>query len=173
MKASLGLISGRLIPVGERSQLYRVMPAIQVTDAQLAEWFGLQESDWEAFVSETLLWILAVEPALVAGPRANPALFAAAIEKLIRAFPNEFRTLHVNQPHLNEKDVAHTHLESRTKYLCVRKNKDVYEELKQMARHSKYIATVQTRSMKASRATRGILAKKKICTICARHSECT
>ena len=66
------------------------MPAIQATDAQLAEWFGLQESDWEVFVSETLLWILALEPALVAGPRANPALFAASIEKLIWVFLNEF-----------------------------------------------------------------------------------
>ena len=142
MKVSLGLISGQLIPVGERFQLYRVIPAIQATDAQLAEWFGLQESDWEVFVSETLLWILAVEPALVTGPRANPALFATSIEKLIWAFPNWFRTLYANQPHLNEKDVAHTHLKSRTKYLRVRKNKEVYEELKQMARHSKNTAMV-------------------------------
>ena len=49
------------------------MPVIQ---AQLAEWFGFQESDWEVFVSETLA--------------ANPALFAASIEKLTRAFPNKF-----------------------------------------------------------------------------------
>ena len=114
------------------------MPAIQ---AQLAEWFGFQESDWEVFVLETLA--------------ANPALFATSMEKLTWAFPNEFRTLDANQPHLNEKDVAHTHLKSRTKYLRVRKNKEVYEELKQMARHSKYTATVQTRSRNASRATRG------------------
>ena len=74
-----------------------------------------------------------MEPVLVAGPRANPALFAASIEKLIWAFLNKFRTLYANQPHLNEKDVAHTHLKNRTKYLCVRKNKEVYKELKQMA----------------------------------------
>jgi hypothetical protein len=126
------------------------MPAIQATDAQLAEWFGFEESDWEGFVSETLLWILAVEPALVAGPRANPALFAASIEKLILAFPNEFRTLHANQPHLNDRDVAHTYLKSRTKYLRVRQHKEVYEELNKMARKSKYAKTMQTRSMKAS-----------------------
>ena len=64
--------------------------------------------------------------ALVAGPRANPALFAASIEKLIRAFSNEFRTFQLD---LNEKDVAHTHLKSRTKYLRVRQNKEAYEEL--------------------------------------------
>ena len=126
MKALLGLILGRLILVGKRFQLYRVMPTIQATDTQLAEWFSLQESDWEVFVSGTLLWILAVEPALVAGPCANPALFAASIEKLIRAFPNEFQTLHANQPHLNENDMAHIHLKSRTKYLRVCKNKEVY-----------------------------------------------
>ena len=85
------------------------MPAIQ---AQLAEWFGFQESDWDLFVLETLA--------------ANPTLFAASIEKLTRAFPNEFRTLDTNQPHLNEKDVAYTHLKSRTKYLRVRKNKKAY-----------------------------------------------
>ena len=85
------------------------MPAIQ---AQLAEWFGFQESDWEVFVSETLA--------------ANPALFAASIEKLTRAFPNEFRTLDANQPHLNGKDVAHIHLKNRTKWLRVRKNKEAY-----------------------------------------------
>ena len=83
-----------------------------------------------------------MEPALVAGPRANPALFATSIKKLIWAFPNEFRTLHTNQPYLNKKDVAHTHLKSRTTDLRVCKNKEVYEELKQMARHSKNTAMV-------------------------------
>ena len=85
------------------------MPAIQ---AQLAEWFSFQKSDWEVFVSETLA--------------ANPALFTISIEKLTRAFPNEFRTLDTNQPYLNEKDMAHTHLKSRTKYLRVCKNKEAY-----------------------------------------------
>ena len=64
------------------------------------------------FVSETLA--------------ANPTLFAVSIEKLTWAFPNEFRTLDANQPHLNKKDVAHTHLKSRTKYLRVCKNKEAY-----------------------------------------------
>ena len=85
------------------------MPAIQ---AQLAEGFGFQESDWDVFILETFA--------------TNPALFATSIEKLIRAFPNKFRTLDANQPHLNEKDVAHTHLKSRTQYLPIRKNKEAY-----------------------------------------------